>query len=248
MQNEIGDLLDRLDRQGLAEAAGHLRQAWSALQRSEWEGANAQTRTALESLFNGIAALRLKTKSRDGAARKELEGQGILRSREARLIQDFIDVAGGAGSHAGVSNSDEARGRLLAGLGLIYIGLALIPELVRVEDVITGQLKAPAGGRLPTDAEMETQCPTCGTAQFLSEAAVRRSGTDTVYHCKKGCQAITVVSNPETTEWPGRGYRVGDYVIRNAAALLLPMMTEHGPTKTVTFPASPAALMKLPAS
>jgi hypothetical protein len=47
-------------------------------------------------------------------------------------VQEFIAVADGPGSHAGVSNADESLGRFLAGLGIAYIGLGLVPELVRV--------------------------------------------------------------------------------------------------------------------
>jgi hypothetical protein len=52
----------------------------------------------------------------------------VLPNYEARLVQTFMDVAGGAGSHAGRSNEDETRGRFLAGLGICYIGLSLIPR------------------------------------------------------------------------------------------------------------------------
>ena len=244
METVIAEVTGRLRRQGLDEAARHMDQAWSALQRSEWEGANAQTRSSLESLFNRVAALRLRTNSRDGKARKELEEKGILRKQEARLVQDFIDVAGGAGSHAGVSNSDEARGRLLAAAGIAYIGLALIPDLVRVEDVISERLEAAPGTRLPVDAEIDARCPTCGETQKLAEATLTRDGDDTVYECKNGCQPIVVVSPPDAIAWPGRGYRIGDLVIRNASELSLPMRGEEGIRGVLKIPASPAALMK----
>jgi hypothetical protein len=61
-------------------------------------------------------------------ARKELEERQVLPKYEARLAQTFMNVAGGAGSHVGRSNEDEARGRFLAGLGICYIGLSLIPR------------------------------------------------------------------------------------------------------------------------
>ena len=145
MSEHFDALRDRLIRQGFDEASRHLEQAKSALDRSEWESANAQVRAALESLFNGVAVLRLRTKKRGGEARAALEAAGLLREREARLVQDFIAVAGGAGSHAGVSNADESLGRFLAALGVAYIGLGIVPELVRVEDVLVGQLSAPPG-------------------------------------------------------------------------------------------------------
>lgn len=241
MADHFDTLRDRLIRQGFDEASRHFEQAKSALDRSEWESANAQVRAALESLFNGIAALRLKTKKRGGEARAALESAGLLRGREARLVQEFIAVAGGAGSHAGVSNADESLGRFLAALGIAYIALGIVPELVRVEDVLVGQLTAPPGARLPTDHEAHTSCPTCGTSQTLSQASLSRSGSETVYACVNGCQPIVIVGEPGDVPWHGRGYRLGSHVIRNASDLFLPIV---GTGKEVLVPASKSALMK----
>lgn len=233
-------LVARLNRQGFQEAARHFEQAKSALDRSEWESANAQVRAALESLFNGVAALRLSSGKKGGDARAALESAGLLRGREARLVQEFMAVAGGAGSHAGVSNSDESLGRFLAGVGVAYLALGLVPELVRVEDVLVGQLTAPAGARLPTDQEANTSCPTCGTKQTLSQASISRNGKETVYTCVNGCQPIVVVGEPGDVPWAGRGYRLGPHVIRNAQDLFLPIIGAAG---NVLVPASKSALM-----
>jgi hypothetical protein len=241
MEHVFQNLIERLTRQGLNETAKHFSQAKSAFDRSEWESANSQVRSALESLFNSVAGLRLNTSKTGGAARQELENTGLLRAREARLLQEFMAVAGGAGSHAGVSNADESLGRLLAGIGVAYIGLALIPELARVEDVLVGQLKAPPGTRLPTDQEAYTTCPTCSTQQTLSQAQIVREGKETVYSCQHGCQAIVVVGEPGDVPWEGRGYRLGGHVIRNAKDLHLPVI---GTGNEVLIPASKAALMK----
>ena len=164
-----------------------------------------------------------------------------MKAREARLIQEFMSVAGGAGSHSGGSSADEAFGRFLAGMGIAYIGLSLIPELVRVEDVFAGQLTVPAGGRLPIDKEIRTACPTCGAAQTLGDSQVSRDGAETVYVCVNGCQPIVVVGSPGESAWPGRGYRLGLYVIRNAHDLFLPII---GTGNELLIPASKAALMK----
>jgi len=241
MNKVLEDIVSRLKRQGLDESLNHLQQAKSAFERSEWESLNSQIRSFLESLFNNIAMIRLKSTKKGGIARKELEDSVLLQEKEARLIQDFMAVAGGAGSHAGVSNADEAKGRFLAGLGIAYIGLALIPELIRVEDIIVGNLTAPEGTSLPTNGEMYTSCPTCKEKQHLNEAEVVRDGEDTVYICRNGCQPIIVVSTPESEAWPGRGYRIGTHVIRNAEDLNLPII---GATKGVLIPASRAALKK----
>lgn len=240
VQDPFQALIARLRRQNFAEAARHFEQAKSALDRSEWEAANSQIRAALESLFNEIARLRLTSNKTGGEARKALETEGYLRAREARFIQEFIAVAGTAGSHAGVSNADESLGRFLAGVGIGFLGLGLVPELVRVEDVLIGEIEPPHGARLPTDQEMHTSCPTCGTQQTLAQALITRSGSDTTYVCVNGCQTIVVVGSPEETAMEGRGYRLGPHIIRNARDLILPIAG----ASDVVIPASKAALIK----
>lgn len=225
----------RLRRHDCAIAENHLAQAASALTRCEWESASAQVRSALEALFDRVAEIRLSTPKRGGAARKELEAKGLLSEKQGKLVRAFMDYAGAGGSHAGASSSDEAHGRYLTGMGLILIGLNLLPELVRVEKVLA-VLKPP-----PADDHITTSCRTCGTAQKLTECEVRRDGADTVYVCRNGCQVLVVVSALGDSPWPGRGYRLGDHVIRNASDLFL---TIPGAVAQVLIPASPAALMK----
>jgi hypothetical protein len=238
----VGDV-QRIERllaiHGLAEAQTHLVQARAALDSGHWESANAQSRSFAEAIFNAVAKICLDSRKTAGHARKLLEEQRVLGKEDAHLVEAFFDVASGSGSHAGTSREEVARGRLSLALGLAYVGLALLPGLVRVEDVMRNQRVAPPGGRPPTDAEMHTSCPTCGETQHLSETEVRRDVHDTVYLCRNGCQIIVVVSEPGDSPWPGRGYRLGDHVIRNAADLFLPV----GMNK-VLIPASPAALMK----
>jgi|SRR5690349_16011453 len=238
---ELETLKTRLRRQGLDVALKHLSQAESTLSRREWEAANGQVRSFLEAVFDSVVGIRLSSEKRGGTGRKELESRGILGPREARLVQQFIEVAGGAGSHAGSSNEDEAKGRFLAALGVAYMGLSLIPEVRRLEDIIGAKLHAPPGTRLPSDADMRTACPTCGLSQSLGDAQVRRDGLDTIYQCRNGCQTIVVVSSPESDSWQGAGYRLGDFVIRNAKDIYLPLIGGDG---EVRIPASPAALMR----
>jgi hypothetical protein len=126
-QEELWAIKQRLQQHGMHIALNHLNQAESTFDRGEWEAANGQIRACLESVFDTLVSTRLQSTKTGGAARKELEEQGVLKKYEARLVQHFIDVAGGAGSHAGVSNEDEARGRFLAGLGICYIGISLMP-------------------------------------------------------------------------------------------------------------------------
>jgi hypothetical protein len=233
--NDLPEIKRRLRRQDCTVAENHLDQATSALGRGEWESASGQVRSAVEGLFDRVAELRLKTAKRGGAARKELEAKGVLIEKQARFIQAFMDYAGASGSHAGASTPDEAKGRYIAGLGILMIGLDLLPELTRVEEALAA-LDHP-----PSDSEIMTSCRTCGKEQSLAECDVRRDGPDTVYVCCNGCQALVVVSEPGQSPWPGRGYRLGDHVIRNASDLIV----AHSETPArVVIPASPAALMK----
>ncbi len=241
MPDEFDVLKERLREQNMTVALRHLELATIAFERREWESSNAQLRSFLEALFNEVASLRLDSTKRGGAARKALEDAGLLREKEARLVQAFMAVAGGEGSHAGVSNEDEAQGRFLVATGIALIGLAVVPSLTRVEDVIIGNLKTSGAARLPRDTELRTSCPTCGREQTLAEATIRRDGEETVYDCTNGCQTNVVVGTPGDPPWPGRGYRIGDHVIGNATDLHLPVL---GTGNEVLIPASPASLMK----
>jgi hypothetical protein len=120
------------------------------------------------------------------------------------------------------------------------IGLALLPQLIRVQDVFATQLVPPDGTTLATDDEIRTTCPTCHAEQTLGEAGITRIEAETVYTCKNGCQRIVVVGQPGKIAWPGRGYRLGPYTIRNANDLFVPVGVLPG---GVRLPASRQALM-----
>jgi hypothetical protein len=114
-------------------------------------------------------------------------------------------------------------------------------KIVRLEDAFSRAGLGPKGKRPPRDADFTTECPTCSTRQRASEATVSLDRGDTVYTCKNGCQAIIVVSRPGLVAWPGRGYRLKDYVVRNAADMFL---RTDDMAAAVLLPASKAALMK----
>jgi hypothetical protein len=42
---------------------------------------------------------------------------------------------------------------------------------------------------------------------------IQRRNGETVYHCKNGCQPIVVFGTPGDSQWPSRGYRMGEHVI-----------------------------------
>jgi hypothetical protein len=107
----------------------------------------------------------------------------------------------------------------------------------RVQEVLAS-LRPP-----PTDAEIVTACPTCKATETLDDCTRREQNDETIYECKRGCQVLVVVSKPGLVPWPGRGYRIGDWVIRNVADLFISV---KGSTSTVLIPASPAALAEHP--
>jgi len=113
-------------------------------------------------------------------------------------------------------------------------------EIVRAEDAFErAGIQLPSGQKI-RDVMMETSCPTCGTTQLLSETQMKLKGDETTYECKNGCQVILVVGRPRGKAWQGGGYRIKDYVIRNARDLLL-KINPQGPA--VLLSASPSALM-----
>lgn len=62
-----------------------------------------------------------------------------------------------------------------------------------------------------------------------------------MYTCKNDCQPIIVVSRPGLVAWPGRGYRLDNYVVRNASDMFFKTADMQA---AVLMPASKSALMK----
>jgi hypothetical protein len=94
----------------------------------------------------------------------------------------------------------------------------------------------------PKETDLETTCPACGTTQRLDEATLETAEDklETVYRCRTGDgAAILVVSTPGAVPWEGRGYRLGNWVIRNPSDLYIHI--SHAPPP-VHMPASPHAL------
>ena len=241
---QINEIKKCLIRNGLNIALNHLDQAEKSFAAGNWEAANGQIRTFLEALFDGVADLRLKSSAKGGEARKLLEKNGIISEKEARFIQNFMGLAGESGSHPGISCKEDANVRWSGMISVALLAIFLLPDMIKVEDILTKQLSAPDGCRLPLDSEIITECPTCGTKQTLGEAEVTRKGQETVYICKKGCQIILVDGLPCKPSWPGRGLKFGNHVIRNARELILPLFDADNRIShpSISLPASPYAL------
>ena len=101
-----------LEARGAAEALSRLDQLEKGLDEGHWESANSDARGFLASVFDVIAAERIASAPRDGAARKALQGTGFFRpdprnpsnSFEGKFVSSLIDLLGSAGAHTGTSD------------------------------------------------------------------------------------------------------------------------------------------------
>lgn len=116
-------------------------------------------------------------------------------------------------------------------------------EIVRVQDVFAKQNIPPAneGNVASRDSDMRISCPACHSEQRLDEATIRLEDAETIYMCKNGCQPLVVVGRPGEVAWPGRGWRLGDRVVRNVRDILWQTKDMGVP---VRLNACTAALMK----
>jgi hypothetical protein len=114
-------------------------------------------------------------------------------------------------------------------------------NLVRVEDIFAKQGIGRDGIRPIKDADITTTCPACGAEQVLSDGILSLDDGETIYSCKNGCQPMVVVGRPGIVAWPGRGFRLGDHVVRNVRDLIVKTEEMGVP---ILIPASSAALMK----
>ncbi|CAB3964736.1 hypothetical protein BLA3211_03000 [Burkholderia aenigmatica] len=114
-------------------------------------------------------------------------------------------------------------------------------EIVRIEDVFQKQKIGADQPHPIRDSDMTTVCPACNTTQRLSDAHLSLNGDETIYTCRNGCQPLVVIGRPGEVAWPGRGYRLGDYVVRNVRDILVKTESMGA---AICINASNAALMK----
>jgi hypothetical protein len=66
------------------------------------------------------------------------------------------------------------------------------------------------------EADIRTNCPSCGLAQRLDEALyIDEDPYESYYRCASCMEPVLIVSTPSVVPWEGRGYQVGSWVIRN---------------------------------
>lgn len=87
-----------------------------------------------------------------------------------------------------------------------------------------------------SDSDITADCLGCGKPVLLSSCSIEQ-GMETTYICAgcKGTLLIIGAPNADGKPWPGRGFRIGDFVLRNAADLHF---------RGLKVPRSPAALDK----
>ncbi len=121
VRHEEGILERRLTSLGFAEALKHLEQATDNSDYGNWEAANGQVRSFMESLCNSIAAKLCEgqgTPPSKGDARKLLEEQGFINKDESELLRTFFQVLHPSGAHAGTSSEDDCHRRRLMAIAL----------------------------------------------------------------------------------------------------------------------------------
>lgn len=69
-----------------------------------------------------------------------------------------------------------------------------------------------------TDPEIFTDCAVCGKEVRLSDCEITQ-GLETTYKCKKCKSPVLIIGLPEVAAWPGRGYRMIDFIVRNPSEL-----------------------------
>lgn len=118
---EQGVLERRLGELGFAIPLNHLKQAVDNSARGNWEAANGEVRSFLESLCDAVARERHKGPGESptrGEARKYLEQSGFLTPEESALLMAFFKVLHTAGGHAGTSTEDDCHRRRLMAIAL----------------------------------------------------------------------------------------------------------------------------------
>lgn len=109
-------LLERdLRELGWDDAAAHYRQAADNVSSGDWESANGQGRSFLEDLIPRVAAGLGKGRApgKPQAALQYMRDKKLLHDGEFDFARGLWEMCNSRGSHAGRSNPDEARFRLL---------------------------------------------------------------------------------------------------------------------------------------
>lgn len=132
---EQGILELRLNELRFTTPLSHLNQATDNAARGNWEAANSQVGSFLESLCEEIAARLYRGTGMPpsrGEARKFLEESGFLDKSEADLLRSFFQVLHSAGGrHAGASSENDCHRRRLTAIALANYYLERLESLAK---------------------------------------------------------------------------------------------------------------------
>ncbi len=132
---EQGTLELRLHELGFTTTFTHLNQATDNAARGNWEAANSQVGSFLESLCEELAARLSTTPGKPpsrGEARKFLEEAGFLDKSEADLLRSFFQVLHSAGGrHSGTSSESDCHRRRLMAIALANYYLERLASFLR---------------------------------------------------------------------------------------------------------------------
>jgi hypothetical protein len=240
INQHIEKIKKELNKRNLSITLNHFNQTISSIQQKNWESANGQIRSFLESLFNDVCRITLKSNKTGGGARLALQNEGVIDETQANFLFSFMKLAHTKGAHPGLSNEAETTSRWYACLSLAILGTSLFPNVIKFSDVLIKAGITIPNVPLITDDILGGVCPTCEEKQFLSLCTIMEENDETHYKCKNGCQDVLVISKPGENAIKGRGYRLKDYVIRNAHDIFI-----FTPGHIIKLPKSPAALKKL---
>lgn len=118
---EQGLLERRLDQWKFEVPQRHLQQVIDNAARGNWESANGQVRSFMESLCDAMAAIIYQgtgTPPTRGDARMYLANESFFSPEESDLLKAFFQVLHGSGGHAGASDEDDCHRRRLIALAL----------------------------------------------------------------------------------------------------------------------------------
>lgn len=106
----------------------------------------------------------------------------------------------------------------------------------RASEVLSDQ----ADGYAFAESAIRTTCDSCGRIQTLDEATFDASKrVESKYLCSGCLNVILILSRPEKVRWEGRGYLLGEWVLRNPQDVVV---TKTHTGRPIRFSASPYAL------
>lgn len=98
------------------------------------------------------------------------------------------------------------------------------PRINKFEQVLRSTLKAPKGFKFK-DQLIFGRCAKCGGMYSMAQCSVSAEDILTFYRCPQDLSTLVIIEfirpNTLAAPWPGRGYRLDKFVIRNAVDVIV---------------------------